>query len=201
MLKAEKKARAETAIRSKLYYEVGSISLREKRQTEDLLIAIERDISIQGKEVEEIDATLKYMLAQKEKEMINAPADGVILTPLRDRLEMILSEGQEIFKLAGKEMAVEFFVPEEQMRLISVGSKVNLRFVSEPLKTYHGSVLRIDSKVQTQQEKVWITKSGVWVTRGLQEIAELSPGKKVHVQILSEQSRSLIENLVTRLLP
>lgn len=201
VLKAEKKARGEAAIRSKLYYEVGSISLREKRQTEDLLIAIDREISIQEKGVEEIDATLKYMLVQKEKEMIKAPADGVILTPLKDRLEMVLSEGQEVFRLAGKEMAVEFFVPEEQVRLVSVGSKVNLRFVANPLKIYHGNVLRMDSKVQTRQEKVWVAKSGVWVTIGLNEVAELVPGKKVYVQIESKFRYSFIANIIMHFIP
>ncbi len=200
MLKSEKKARAEAAMRSKLYYEVGSISLREKRQTEDALVAAEREITIQEKEIEEIDASLNYLLAQKEKEMIKAPAAGVLLTPLRDRLEMSLSEGQEVFKLAGKEMAVEFFVPEEQIQFVSVGSKVNLRFVSDPLKTYHGRILRLDSKVQTQQEKLWVTKTGVWVTIGINEAAELMPGKKVHVQIESEFRRSLAENLAARFL-
>ncbi len=200
MLRAEKRARAEAAIRSKLYYEVGSISLREKRQTEDLLVAIDREISIQNKEVEEIDANLNYMLAQKEKEMVNAPAAGVILTPLKDRLEMVLSEGQEVFKLAGKEMAVAFFVPEEQVRYVSVGSKVNLRFVSDPLKTSRGRVLRIDSKVDTQQEKVWITKSGVWVTIALDGTAQMVSGKKALVQILSNHKCSLISALAARFL-
>ena len=200
VLNAEKSTRSGGVERSKLYYEVGSISLREKRQTEDLLLAIEREIVIQNKEVEEIDASLNYLLAQKEKEIIKAPADGVILTPLKDHLEMVLSEGQEVFKLAGKEMAVEVFVPEEQMRFVCVGSQANLRFVSNPLKTYHGSVLRLDSKVETQQEKVWITKSGVWVTIGISDAIEMTPGKKAYVQIFSEYRHSLIANLAARFL-
>ncbi len=200
ILKAEKKTREEWAIRCGLYYEVGSISLREKRQAEDVVLAMERNIAIQTKEVEEIDTTLRYLQNLQQNEFIKAPAAGVLLTPLKDRLEMILSEGQEVFRLAGKEMAVEFFVPEEQLRFISVGSEVNLRFVSDPLKTYHGNVLRLDSKVETQQEKVWIKKSGVWVTIGLTDSVELKPGNKVHVQILSESRESLIKNLAARFL-
>ncbi len=198
ILKAEKKTRDEWATRCGLYYEVGSISLREKRQAEDAALAIERNIAIQAKEVEEIDTTLNYLQKLQQKEFVKAPAAGVILSPLKDRLEMVLSEGQEVFRLAGKEMAVEFFIPEEKVRFVSVGSKVNVRFVSEPLKTYHGSIVRLDSKVETQQEKVWITKSGVWATIGLDDASTLTPGKNAHVQILCEHKRSLIEKMATR---
>ena len=200
ILKAEKETREEWATRCALYYEVGSISLREKRQAEDAAVAIERNIAIQTKEVEEIDTTLRYLQNLQQKEFVNAPAAGVILTPLKDRLEMVLSEGQEVFKLAGKEMAVAFFVPEDQLRFVSVGSKVNIRFVSDPLKTYHGSVLRMDSKVETQQEKVWITKSGVWATISLTETVDLTPGKKVNVQILSNDRRALIQMFADRIM-
>ncbi len=192
----EKKAQEKEVRKSKVYYEVGGISRAEENEAEQKLFFILKDIAITYKEKDKIEAKLQYLQSLKKKEEIRAPIDGVILTPLKDQLGKFLPEGQEAFRLGGRELVIECSVSEEQAQLAVVGSTATLLFSAMPLKTYSGSVMKIDSKVEEETEKVWIKKNVVRVTIGISETVVLTPGMKVQVLIDTQKKECLVQGLV-----
>lgn len=155
----EKRIQENEVRKSKVFYEVGGIPRAEEIAAENKLVVIIRNTAIACREKDKIETKLQYLQSLKKKEEITAPIDGIILTPLKDRIGKHLVEGEEALKIGGKEIVIEASIPEENARDLFVGSKAVLRFSSVPLKGYHGNVIKVDSKVEEEVEKVWLKKT------------------------------------------
>lgn len=197
---AELKTQATKTEKARLYYEVGSISLSEKNETEENLTVAQQHHAISLKEKEKISAKIAYFKNLQSKQIITAPADGFILSGLKDKLGKMLSEGEELIKLASKDLSIEVLVTEDQAAYVWPGANARIRFYSNPLKTYKARVLKMDSKVEEEVERIWLKKNVVRITLEVQSDVPLTPGMKAYAVISSGKSLSLLQKIVTRIL-
>ncbi len=196
----ELKTQAAKTEKSRLYYEVGSISLSEKNETEENLTVAQQQHAILLKEKEKISAKIAYFKNLQSKQIVIAPADGFILSGLKDKLGKMLSEGEELIKLASKDLNIEILVTEDQAAHVWPGANAKIRFYSNPLMTYKARVLKMDSKVEEEVERIWLKKNVVKITLEVQRDVPLTPGMKAYAAISSGKRLSLLQKIVTRIL-
>lgn len=197
---AELKAQTAKAEKSRLYYEVGSIALSEKNEAEEKLTLAQQHLAILLKEKEKVSSKIDYLKNLQAKNLITAPADGFILSGLKDKLGKMLPEGAELIKLASKDLSVEILVTEDQAAHVWPGAGARIRFYSSPLKTYKARVLKMDSKVEEEVERIWLKKNVVRITLEIQGDVSLTPGMKAYAVIHSGKKRNLLQKIVTRIL-
>lgn len=181
--------------RYRLYLEVGTVAETDLKSVENDLAKAQAEVSLLTHQLEKGESALAHLQTLKEMKTIKAPADGVILSPLRDKIGMVLSTGEEILQLASNEMVLEFLVPEDQAHRVVAGTAVKVRFMSEPFKTYSASVTKLDEKVDEQIERMWLVKNVIRVTAQLDEPLALSPGMKVQAVFHSQSKTNLARKI------
>lgn len=154
-----------------------------------------KDTAIACKEKERIETKLKYLHSFKKNEDIKAPIDGVILTSLTGYIGRYIPEGEEAFKISGRELVVECFIPERQVRSVSVGSPVTLRPIVKGGKVYHGIIISKDAISET----AGIKGKAVRVKIGVVDAIMLVRDTEYRVQIHTGQRTSLVKNIVRHL--
>lgn len=183
----------------RLYLEVGTISQSELTQTENDLAKAQAEVTLLTRQLEKGQASLEHLQALEGMLAIKAPAAGVILTGLKSKLGMYLSQGNEVFQLASHDTALEFLVPEDQAQHIAPGTTLKVRFLSDSFKTYAASVTKLDEKVDEQIERMWLVKNVVRVTARLDEPLKLSPGMKVQAAFHSQSKTNLARKIAAHL--
>lgn len=154
-----------------------------------------KDTAIACKEKEKIETKLKYLQSAKKNEDIKAPVDGVILTSIKGYIGRYIPEGEEAFKIGGRELVVECFLPERYGRSVSVGSSVILRPVVKGGKVYHGIIISKD----VISETAGIKGKAVRVKIGVVDAIMLVRDTEYRVQIHTGQRTSLVKDIVRHL--
>ncbi len=196
----EIKAQEQKVKQGRVYYEVGVISLSDKSDLESKLWLLKKSKQSLGKEKDGVQIRFDYLKKLAMKKVVSSPADGILISGLREKLGKAVEEGEELFKVAGNIMVIEVSVPEKSADGISAGMGASLRFESYPLKIYRGQIVKVERKAEEQIEKIWIKKSVVKVQIKILEDVSLMPGMKVSANIKSSRKSGIAQKLARRIL-
>ena len=164
-------------------------------EAEKELEIIRQDTAVACKEKERVTAKLRYLQSFKDKERIIAPIDGVILSPVKGLAGRYLAEGEEAFRIGGKSLIVECFIPESKVQNVSVGSSVILKPYDRSGRQNHGIIISMDTK----SEGVEVMPNAARVTIGITDAIVLTRGMKYQVRIYTGQRTSLVKEIVRHL--
>jgi len=173
----------------------GAVTSPAVKEDEKELEIIRQDTAIACKEKERVTAKLRYLQSFKDKEKIIAPIDGVILSPVKGLAGRYLTEGEEAFKIGGKSLVIECFIPESLAKHVSIGSPVILKPYDRSGRNNHGIVIGMDAK----PDDAAVRNNASRVTIGITDAIVLTRGMKYQVRIYMQQKTSLVKDIVRHL--
>ena len=123
--------------------------------------ATEEDIAIVETQVEQARAALDSLMVLRDKLVVVAPVDGLVLER-SIRVGELAAPGATLLTLGDlDEVTLTVYVPEDKLGYVSIGQQVEVRVDSFPDRTFLGSVIAIAHEaeftprnVQTQEERV-----------------------------------------------
>jgi len=117
-------------------------------------------------EIEEAQAKLARLRVarelfeyRKDRSVLRAPIDGIILTPSMEQLgEVFLEQGDQICEIADRtRMETEIAVPEKEVGEVKLGQKVKIKAKGFPSKSFYGVVAAIGQKADPGDKQNYVT--------------------------------------------
>jgi multidrug efflux pump subunit AcrA (membrane-fusion protein) len=200
MLEGNIREAKEISERKRIYYEVGTIALNDRKSAVSQLNELEGNLKILSQEREKAEAKRKDVETLSDKGVLNSPVDGIVYSEIKNQQGERVSEGEELLEIASPGCNFEIAVSEEEARLMEIGAKADIRLASAPFKVYQGRVVRKEAKVEEEIDRVWYKTHKVHVLIEPLEGIPLVPGMQADVKIPAQQKTSLLRRLVIRTL-
>ncbi len=137
-------------------YEEGDLARLRLEEEEMRVEELAGRFAVKDAEVYEHKVRLSNLEKQLEGELIISPFSGVITSPIQDKLNSHIKEGENICDVAYGDMRFEFRVKEQAVRAIEIGQKVKIRLDAFPGLKIEGRVDDIRPIVIEDNPKPWL---------------------------------------------
>lgn len=200
ILEKDKTIQEQIVRRNLIYFETGGISESDKNTAEQRLQQISERQELLLKRKEQSLEQQKYLKMLSEALLIRSPVEGIVLTNLRDYVGRTIKEGDPAVKIANKDYALEILVTEALASSLHSGVRASIRFLSEPFRTYRGTIEKMDSKVDERIERIWNKRSVIRVLVKLDTAIDLQSGMEARVQFKTNQKTNLLQQIVKQII-
>ena len=140
----------------KRLFAAGDIS--RMRLDEEEMKARDLDTAILVKKAEIQERTIRLSNIRKllKGELICSPFDGVITSPIGERLRSQVKVGDHLCDISSGGMQFEFRVKENAIRSVQVGQKLTVRIEAFPGKSFEGTIDEIRPIVMEDSPRPWM---------------------------------------------
>lgn len=142
--------------RYKRLYDGGDLSLVSLDLQKIKTREAERQIKVKAAEIHERKIRLANLKKRLRGEVIRSPVDGVITSPIEEKLNAQVKEGESLCDVAVGGMRFEFKVKEEAVRSIAIGQILPISLEAFPGKAFKGKVDEIRPIVFEESPKPWM---------------------------------------------
>ncbi len=140
----------------KKLFVAGDISRMRLDQEEMKARDFEAAILVKEAEVQEKTVKLSNIKKSLRGELIRSPFDGVITSPIGERLRSQVKIGDHLCDISSEEMQLEFRVKENAISSIRAGQKMIVRIEAFPGKSFEGTIDEIRPIVIEDLPKPWM---------------------------------------------
>ncbi len=200
ILEKEKIIQGQIVKKNQLYFETGGISESDKQTAEQRLQQINVRQELLHKREEQVLERKLYLQQLSEALLMRSPADGIVLTNLRDYVGRTIKEGDQAVQIANREYALEVLVIEDRASALRTGITASIRFLSEPFITYRGTIEKIDSKVDERIERIWNKSSVIRVLVKPDTSLDLQSGMEARVKFKTTQKTNFLQQIVKQII-
>lgn len=150
-------------------------------------------VLVKEAELRELEVRRSGLLARLEDEIIKSPVQGIITSPVEEKLKAQVKEGETLAEVAYGGMRFEFRVKEEALSSIGIGQALPVRLEAFPGKGFKGKVEEIRPIVFEDNPKPWIKSYNARVlvssVKPLPEGARLGMRAKSEIRVKRRTSR------------
>lgn len=177
----------------KRLYEEGDLARLKFEEQEMKTEELASRYAVKEAEVQERKVRLANLEKQLEGEIIRSPIPGLITSPIQEKLNAHIKEGESICDIAFGGIRFEFRVKERAVRAIAIGQKVKIKLDAFPTDRIEGKVEDIRPIVIEDNPKPWrrVYNARILVTSltPLPKEARLGMSAKSRIRLKKRMSR------------
>ena len=152
-------------------------------------------LDVKEAELYERKIRLSNIQAQLVDEIIRSPFDGMIITPIEEKVNSLVREGESLGEVAFGGLQFEFGVKEDAVQSIALGQILAIDLEAFPGETFTAKVEEMRPIVHEENPKPWIKTYNVRVLAS--SVTPLPEGARIG---MTARSRVAVKHRISRVM-